>query len=101
MAVGSFNPSNVKAEVFDFGTESWTSVNDYPFSFGTSVYDYDMIFMNQLSSYFVIGGHSSAKIAQFKNGQWSHAGELNSSRSVCFRLFFSIKKYSRDIALNG
>lgn len=92
LAVGSYNPSNVKAELYDYGTGDWTSVPDYPFGSGSSVYAFDMLFIGELSTYFVIGGYdinfSMATIAKFKNGAWSHAGRLNSARQVLSFIVF-------------
>ena len=52
--------------------------------------NYEMLYIPEISSYLVIGGYSGdvnlAKIAQFKNGAWSDAGNLNSPRHVSFSL---------------
>ena len=107
LAVGSYNPSNVKAELYDYGTGDWTSVQDYPFGSGPSVYAFDMLFIGELSAYFVIGGYdtnfSVATIAKFKNGAWSHAGRLNSARQVLYfsLLFFFYYQIIRVTVPNG
>lgn len=85
-AVGSNGPLHVKAELYYYGTGYWTTVNDYPYSSGSGLYDYDMIFIDQLSSYFVIGGSNAlTTIAKFHNGAWSNAGRLNAARDVYYR----------------
>ena len=87
LAVGSYSSSepNVKAELFNFETGSWTEVADYPFSNGL-ISHYDMLFIPDLSAYFVIGGKndwgSSATIAMFKEDVWSDVGHLNEVRYV-------------------
>ena len=85
LAVGSYSPDNVKAELFNFETGSWTEVADYPFSNGV-ISHYDMLFIPDLSAYFVIGGWndwgSSATIAMFKEDVWSDVGHLNEARDV-------------------
>ena len=88
MAVGSFDPDNAKAELFDFETGGWTIVSDYPFGNGV-VSNYDMLYVPQLSACFVIGGWTgwdySATVAKFQNDLWSDAGQLNEARSVSFK----------------
>ena len=83
-AVGSYSPANVKAELFNFGTGAWTTVDDYPFTSSQGVTDFDMIYISETFSYFVIGGKSPSlsQIAQFKDGAWFDAGHLNSARAV-------------------
>ena len=90
MAVGSYSPKNVKAEVYDIGVDAWTIVQDYP-SDAEYVAYYDMVYVPALSAYYVIGGYSGgflSTIAMFKNGAWSEAGQLNTAREVSFLLFF-------------
>ena len=97
--VGSRTPNNVKAEVYDFGTGDWTSVQDYPYAAGTVAYC-DMVFVPETSAYYVIGGfdegwgiggnwirRDQARIGMFKNGAWSEAGQLKTARYVSFRSF--------------
>ena len=89
MAVGSFSPDNVNAEKFDFETGSWTIADDYPYSDGSAIYRYDMLFIPEMAAYIVIGGVDSdsydlATIGMFRNGDWSKAGQLNTARSVNF-----------------
>ena len=89
MAVGSFFPENVKAEVYDFGTGDWTTVQDYPYG-DEFVFYYDMVYVPATSAYYVVGGFSGrflSKIGMFKNGAWSEAGQLNTARSVSFNSF--------------
>ena len=87
-------PNNVKAEIFDFGTGSWTTVEDYPFA--SVVAYYDMVYVPETTAYYVIGGIGDwaelATIAMFKNGAWSEAGQLNTARYVSFCSFFSVSK---------
>ena len=85
--MGSNDPSHKKAEMYNFATETWRRVEDYPFSSGQSFYDFDMIYIDEISSFLVIGGTDgidSYQIAMFKNGAWFYAGKLNSARHVCF-----------------
>ena len=93
MAVGSYSPYNVKAEVYDFGMDDWTSVQDYPYGVGFVAY-YDMVYVPATSAYYVIGGYdggSLSQIAKFKNGAWTEVGQLNTAREVSFSLFFCFK----------
>ena len=103
LAVGSDYPNNIKAELYGFGTGRWTAVSDYPYgcvsSHTPSVYRYDMVFIPEQKSYFVIGGHSHqsalSQIARFTDGTWYDAGQLNSVRRVSFCSFFwLLKKWS-------
>ena len=32
LAVGSYNPDNVKSEIYDKQTETWADLPDYPYS---------------------------------------------------------------------
>ena len=45
LTVGSKYPENVKAELYDFGTNGWTMVSDYPFGDGTYLASFDMVFI--------------------------------------------------------
>ena len=92
MAVGSYSPANKKTELYKYDTDAWTTVDDYPFCDGTGMGYYDMVYVSEMLSYFVIGGHDSnmnsmRQIAMYKDGAWSEAGQLNScERSVSFKL---------------
>ena len=95
MAVGSYSPSNKKTELYNFGTESWTTLDeDYPFCDGTGMGYFDMVYVPEMLSFFVIGGLDSnmnymRQIAMFKDDAWYNAGQLNSyGRSVSFELTF-------------
>ena len=95
LAVGSWQPYNIKAELYDFGSAAWTEVEDYPFASGSFVAYIDMVFIPEESSYFVIGGFSGSdlsQIARFKDGEWSDAGQLNTARQVSFTylVYFSL-----------
>ena len=93
LAVGSFQPSNIKTEFYDFGTSEWTVLDDYPFSSGVGVDSFAMVFISKLSAYIIIGGYGgydgydNSAISMFRNGVWSNAGQLNMARSVNFCLF--------------
>ena len=90
LAVSSYDPFNIKTELYDYGTNGWSTSEDYPFGNGDYVAFYDMLYIEELSAYFVIGGYSSgdlATIAKFANGVWSSAGHLNSARDVSFCSF--------------
>ena len=79
-------PDNVKAELYDFGTDAWTTVQDYPSDAGFIV-NYDMVYIPATSAYYVIGGYDGvylSTIGMFKNGAWSEAGQLKTARSVSF-----------------
>ena len=86
--VGSVWPEHNKAEVYDFGMDAWTTVEDYPY--GAEFWGFDMVYVPATSAYYVIGGYdggSLSQIAKFKNGAWSRAGQLNTARSVSFYSF--------------
>ena len=87
MAVGSYSPWNLKAEVYDFGMDDWTTVQDYPYA-AEYVVEYDMVYVPATSAYYVIGGFADEQtvstIAMFKNGAWSEAGQLKRARHVSF-----------------
>ena len=79
MAVGSFKPYNKKAELYNFGTGAWKTVDDYPNPGlpGAGVYDHEMLYIAEIRSFLVIGGWNGpdgsdylSQIAQFKNGIW-------------------------------
>ena len=87
LAVGSRNPDNTKTELYNYDTGRWSRSADYPFGIGPYVYNHDMLFIEELSAYFLIGGRTYrtlATIAKFADGVWSPAGELNSARDVSF-----------------
>ena len=56
LAVGSFNPSNVKTELYNSVTGSWTTMDDYPFFIGSTVNGHDMVYIPATSAFYVIGG---------------------------------------------
>ena len=69
------------------------TISDYPFA-SKLLYAFDMVFIDNISSYVVIGGHDNlnylSQIGMLTNGTWSDAGQLNSVRAVSFRLFFIV-----------
>ena len=86
--VGSVLPDNVKAEVYDFGMDAWTTVQDYPSD--AEFCCFDMVYVPATSAYYVIGGYDGGDlptIGMFKNGAWSEAGQLNTARRVSFCSF--------------
>ena len=96
MAVGSYSPYNVKAELYNFGVGAWKTVENYPYAIGAGVYHYGMVFIPEKNSFFVIGGFtgeagrdSISQIAKLNNGAWSSAGNLKSVRGVSFCLSLS------------
>ena len=98
MAVGSRSPDIKKTELYDYGTDVWTTEADYPFGNGEDVSVYDMLYIEELPAYCVIGGNSGwygilATIAKFANGVWSSAGDLNSARLVSFCSFCFFLNY--------
>ena len=64
MTVGSGNPYHKKAELYEFGTGAWLEVDDYPVNDETSVYNYDMVYISETSSYYVIGGQYKEKLVE-------------------------------------
>ena len=93
MAVGSSWPEHIKAELYDFGMDAWTPVQDYPYG-AEFIVDYDMVYIPATSAYYVIGGYGGgylSTIGMFKNGAWSEVGQLNTVRSVSFCLFCVLK----------
>ena len=70
--------------------------SDFPYGI-YQVYDYEMVFIAELTAYIVIGGYDArgqwlSNIAMFANGAWSNAGHLNRGRDVSSSLilFLSI-----------
>ena len=98
LAVGSWSPDNIKAELYAFDTNAWADVEDYPFVIpGSRITDYSMIFIPETSSYLVIGGTTFvdyvavlSQIAIFANDTWYDAGRLNSVRRVSCRLLLFV-----------
>ena len=97
-------PNSFKAELYNFGSDVWTEVSDYPFGV-RCVSFYDMVYIPELPAYIVIGGYDGrnriSNIGKFQNGAWSDVGQLNKARSVSFRSFFYILKLLRQFGLNG
>ena len=92
MTVGSRGPdgfNNIKTELFDFGTNTWETMDDYPYGSNTAFGFYEMVFIQEYSAYYVIGGfdgkNTLATISKFRNGVWSQAGQLNQPRHVSLR----------------
>ena len=77
------SPDHAKAEVYDFGTGGWTTVQDYLYTAGGIAY-YDMVYVPATSAYYVVGGWDGidrvSTIAMFNIGAWSEAGQLNTAR---------------------
>ena len=93
LAVGSVTPDNVKAEVYDFDMDAWTTVQDYPYGAEYVAY-YDMVYIPATSAYYVIGGYDGGRLSQitkFKNGARTEAGQLNTARGVSFFSFCVLK----------
>ena len=88
LAVGSSPTFNKKAELYNFGNSAWKTANDYPFNSGAYLYAHDSLYIPELRSFFVIGGHEEgsdlSQIAKFKDEEWFDAGQLNSVRRVRF-----------------
>lgn len=124
MVVGSWRPSNTKTELFNFGTQSWTTALDYPYATwvnSPALGHYDIIYVpeikgrgskNYTSVYFVIGGDDQGYedgidfVAMFNgtfNDRWSKAGYLLNHRRVKFCSFIKFNHLSnlRNIALYG
>ena len=85
----------MKAETFEFGTGQWSTGDDYPFAptDAGGLYDYDMVYIEKESAFFVIGGEfittnynwdELATIAKYQSGAWSDAGQLTQPRYVSF-----------------
>ena len=70
------------------------AISDYPYSSGSMIIDYEMIYIPELLSYLVIGGRwlsgdksiHTSQIAMLTNGIWIDAGRLNIGRVVSFFL---------------
>ena len=94
MTVGSGGPDNIKTELFDFGTNTWETMDDYPYGSNTAFGFYEMVFIQESSAYYVIGEYDGkdrlTTIAMFHNGVWSQAGQLNQPRQVSPRFFKSL-----------
>ena len=94
MALGSYNPDNVKAELFDFGTCAWKTVDDYPFTSRSRVSSHDMVYIPETNWFIVIGGadghNELSQIAKFEHDKWSGAGRLKYARKVIFRLLMFV-----------
>ena len=88
LAVGSFDPSYKTAELYEFATGEWTELDDYPFGSSKSFSDYDMVYIPEILSYFVIGGYDGfypmSQIARLTKGEWFDAGNLKTKRGVSF-----------------
>ena len=88
MAVGSRSPFHLYAETFEFETSKWQGAASYPYvgyNGVRSIALYDMIFIEEHSAFFLIGGSDGkelSKIARFMGGAWSDGGNLNAARSV-------------------
>ena len=79
--------------MYNFGNSLWNTVDDYPFlgPSGDYFFGHRMLYIPEMSSYFVIGGYSRgtvSTVAKFKDGTWSDAGNLNKARYVGFAHFF-------------
>ena len=76
--------------MFEFRTGKWMAVDDYPFTSDVFI-SYEMIYIPEFLSYFVIGGADGtgidmSQITMFTNGKWVNAGKLNLARVVSFLL---------------
>ena len=108
MAVGSreVDKYNTRAELYDFHTDEWIVVQDYPYNNDGFGY-YDMVYVDLLSAFIVIGGYDAdyqnlAQIVMFQNHVWSPLGQLNTPRKVRVNSFFVLLiVYNRDIKSNG
>ena len=85
--------------MFNFATNEWTEVADYP----TGVHAYDMVYLANIDAYVVVGGldeHARRRrsdlgpddgaINMFQNGAWSNVGKLNRPHGVSFNLIAKI-----------
>ena len=72
--------------MYEFGTGTWKTISDYPY--GEYLNNYDMLYVPDMSSYFVIGGNGESgvlsNIVKLKDGAWSDAGKLKTARYVNF-----------------
>ena len=88
-------PNSFKAELYNFGSDVWTEVSDYPFGEQCVSY-YAMVYIPELPAYIVIGGHGGhsrlSNIGKFQNGAWSDVGHLTRGRNVSFRSIFYVLK---------
>ena len=91
LAVGSNKNRHVKAEFYEFVTCSWMNVSDYHQDGNGYIYGYDMLYIEPLVAFYVIGGffdnsrgYRGRNIAKFQNGTWSDVGKLNNKRQVSF-----------------
>ena len=94
LAVGNYGGTtygfnHLKAELFDFGSDEWTNVADYPdtrvVDYPLWICEYDMLYIPESAAYYVIGGADrspSSAIVKFHNEVWSIAGQLNHPRKV-------------------
>ena len=92
LALGSNDPNNRKAELYNFETRAWQRVEDHPFGHGPFLSTYDLLYIAEHRSFLVIAGYTNSgaltQIAKLKDGAWSDAGQLNTYRSVSFYSFF-------------
>lgn len=91
LAVGSYRPKHVNAELFDFETDAWTTVSDYPYADGLAIRRYEILFIPEMSAFIVISGKDDdsyvATIGMFCNNVWSDVGRLNTARAVILTYF--------------
>ena len=105
LAVGSL--TNKKAELYNYGSDSWETVDDYPFTDLSSVSQYVMLYIPQIRSYLVIGGSTTnlkssrnnyeikSEILKFQDGAWFDVGQLNSARNVSFYSVLLFLKFNQ------
>ena len=94
----------MKAELFDFGSDEWTNVEDYPNTRAQWICEYDMLYIPELAAYYVIGGADrspSSAIVKFHDKVWSIVGQLNHPRKVSLASSKITDLTSSDIELNG
>ena len=98
----------MKAEFFDFGSDKWTNVEDYPntrvVDYPLWICEYDMLYIPELAAYYVIGGADrspSSAIVKFHDKVWSIVGQLNHPRKVSLASSKITDLTSSDIELNG
>ena len=85
--------------MYAFGTGAWTEVEDYPYvePGAKQISGYEMIYIPEASSFFVIGGEIGGRFdfdlsqvarfevlgsPQFSSGTWYDVGQLNHARRV-------------------
>ena len=85
--------------MYNFHTGGWKTIADYPFGSKQGLVYYDMLYLLEILSYFVIGGYSGfdgssggggssvSQIAKLTNGAWSDAGKLKKARKVSLYKF--------------